>query len=96
MLRRNGITSFALKASLAALALAAAATSHAEPGINDKEIVWGNSSPLSGPNAGYGPIGRAQRAWLHGRSISGLYQQLGGAALQRHQPAVRQRNTRSR
>lgn len=62
MLRRNGITSFVLKSSLAALALVAAASSHAEPGINDKEIVWGNSSPLSGPNAGYGPIGRAQRA----------------------------------
>lgn len=62
MLQRNGIASFALKTSLVALALAASSITHAETGINDKEIVWGNSSPLSGPNAGYGPIGRAQRA----------------------------------
>lgn len=62
MLHRNGVASFALKTSLVALALAASSITHAETGINDKEIVWGNSSPLSGPNAGYGPIGRAQRA----------------------------------
>lgn len=62
MLRRNGTASFVLKTSLVALALAASSVAQAETGINDKEIVWGNSSPLSGPNAGYGPIGRAQRA----------------------------------
>ncbi len=62
MLHRNGITSFVLKTSLIALALAASSVTQAETGITDKEIVWGNSSPLSGPNAGYGPIGRAQRA----------------------------------
>lgn len=62
MLHRNGVASFALKTSLVALALAGSSITHAETGINDKEIVWGNSSPLSGPNAGYGPIGRAQRA----------------------------------
>ena len=44
------------------VALLLGSNSHAEDGINDTEIIWGSSVPLSGPNAGYGPIGRAQRA----------------------------------
>lgn len=51
------------KAALAfSIALGAAGPSHADPGISDSEIVIGNSAALSGPNASYGPIGRAQRA----------------------------------
>ncbi|MFM7012774.1 MAG: ABC transporter substrate-binding protein [Betaproteobacteria bacterium] len=34
----------------------------AETGITDKEIIIGATVPLSGPNAGYGTMGKAQRA----------------------------------
>ncbi len=39
-----------------------AISAQAETGITDKEIIIGSTVPLSGPNAGYGTIGKAQRA----------------------------------
>ena len=62
MLQSNKIGSMVLKTSIAAALLVIGMASHAETGITDTQIVWGNSTPQSGPNAGYGPIGRAQRA----------------------------------
>ncbi|NDY82942.1 ABC transporter substrate-binding protein [Orrella sp. NBD-18] len=51
------------QALLLSLALGATASVNAaDPGISDKEVVWGSTLPLSGPNAGYGTIGKAQRA----------------------------------
>lgn len=47
-----------------ALSIAAVATwaQAADVGISDVEIVIGSSVPLSGPNASFSPMGRAQRA----------------------------------
>ncbi len=49
-------------ALIASAALGFAMSAQAESGITDKEIVIGSTLPLSGPNAGYGTIGKAQRA----------------------------------
>ncbi len=57
-----------LKMTIAVAALTIGVTGHTQtpgtgsPGITDTEIVLGNSSALSGPNAGYGPVGLAQKA----------------------------------
>lgn len=47
---------------LASASLYMALPAHAETGITDKEIIIGATVPLSGPNAGYGTMGKAQRA----------------------------------
>ncbi len=62
MLQRHAMSARLLKVLIASALMSIGAASHAEPGITDTEITWGASVPLSGPNAGYGPIGRAQRA----------------------------------
>ena len=54
--------SVARTAVMISAALGFAMTAHAETGITDKEIVIGSTVPLSGPNAGYGTLGKAQRA----------------------------------
>ena len=51
-----------VKAALAVALMSVGFAGQAEVGITDTEIIWGNSTPLSGPNAGYGVIGRAQKA----------------------------------
>ena len=61
-----------LKVAVAVAALTIGVTGHAQtsgtgstdssPGVTDTEIVLGNSNALSGPNAGYGPVGLAQGA----------------------------------
>ena len=62
MLHRKRSTSYFVQAALAATLVAAGFAAQAEVGVTDTEITWGNSTPLSGPNAGYGAIGRAQKA----------------------------------
>jgi len=62
MLYRNQKHNRILKILVTSALLGFGSVSHAETGITDTEIIWGSSIPLSGPNAGYGPIGRAQRA----------------------------------
>ena len=54
--------SWVRSALIASTALGFAVSAQAESGITDKEIVIGSTLPLSGPNAGYGTIGKAQRA----------------------------------
>ena len=53
---------FALSSVAAAALLALALPTQAAEGITDTQIIIGNSSPQSGPNAGYGTIARAMRA----------------------------------
>lgn len=55
----NGSLKAAVLAAAVALSCVAVA---AERGITDSEIFVGMSSPLSGPNAGYGVIGQASKA----------------------------------
>lgn len=62
MLHSKKLNFSVLKTTFTAFALAFGVSSHAEVGITDTQIIWGNSSPHSGPNAGYSAIGRAQRA----------------------------------
>ena len=62
MLKRKRAGLHFVQAALAAALVSVGFAGHAEVGITDTEILWGNSNPLSGPNAGYGAIGRAQKA----------------------------------
>ena len=62
MLNRKRAGMHVVKAALVAALASVGFAGHAEVGITDTEILWGNSAPLSGPNAGYGAIGRAQKA----------------------------------
>jgi branched-chain amino acid transport system substrate-binding protein len=62
MLNRKRVGIQVVQAALVAALASVGFASQAEVGITDTEILWGNSNPLSGPNAGYGAIGRAQKA----------------------------------
>ena len=62
MLHRHKGHSLVLKASLAAIILAIGTLGYAETGISDTQIILGNASPQSGPNAAYGTSARAARA----------------------------------
>jgi ABC-type branched-subunit amino acid transport system substrate-binding protein len=59
---KNRKLSAASSALLLSAACGFAIPAQAETGITDKEIIIGSTVPLSGPNAGYGTIGKAQRA----------------------------------
>ena len=90
MLNRKRVGMKVVQAALVAALASVGVASQAEVGITDTEILWGNSAALSGPNAGYGAIGRAQKACFEyiNAELGGVNEELPGGVFHERPPDI--------